>query len=112
MLTIKGNLWLENNNKQVIGKGRAQLLAEINNCGSIAQAAKNLNITYRKAWCMVKEINANSTKPVITKIVGGKYGGGAILTLHGINLLNNYNLIANAFYAFIKQSESIINYYD
>jgi molybdate transport system regulatory protein len=106
---IKGNIWITTSKKEIIGKGRAQLLNEINNCGSIAQAAKNINLSYKKAWCMVKEMNTNYKEPIIKQIVGGKNGGGTNLTHYGLELLNNYNKIQTAFKTFIDQTEAIIN---
>jgi len=49
-MEIKSKLWIEIDGKPVFGRGRSFLLEAINSHGSINQAAKEINISYRKAW--------------------------------------------------------------
>ncbi len=61
--------------------GSAQLLESIKKTGSITQAAlKSMKMSYRQAWQMIEEMNKRSDKPLVEKILGGKGGGGAIVT--------------------------------
>ena len=53
----KFKLWFEVEGKPVIGEGRADLLLEIYECGSLSKAAKKLNISYRRAHDLVNSIN-------------------------------------------------------
>ena len=99
-LSIKGNLWLEKANGLQIGKGRTLLLEKINECGSISRAAKILNISYRKAWAMVKNMNSDAGVMLVEKIAGGANGGGAKLTLEGKKIINEFNKMSNAFIKF------------
>ena len=48
-LKIKGRIWIETESGLKIGIGRARLLQQINDLGSITEAAKVLKIPYRKA---------------------------------------------------------------
>jgi len=49
-MEIRSKLWLEIDGKPVFGRGRRFLLEAIDKYGSINQAARGINISYRKAW--------------------------------------------------------------
>ena len=82
-LKIKGRIWIETESGLKIGIGRARLLEQIDELGSITEASKILEIPYRKAWGIVREINANSSKEIVIKEAGGKSGGKSSLTDYG-----------------------------
>ena len=42
-----------------------------------------MKMSYRQAWQMVEDMNSRSEKPLVEKILGGKGGGGAIVTETG-----------------------------
>ncbi len=74
----------------VIGEGRATLLSLIDNKGSISGAAEEMDMSYRYAWGIVKEIeNAVGEKVVITSR-GGENKGGSTLSETGRKLLEEY----------------------
>ncbi|MGM5629454.1 LysR family transcriptional regulator [Apibacter raozihei] len=99
-LKIEGHIWLETSAGLKIGKGRALLLEEIDKTGSIAAAARNTNIPYRKAWGMIKELNKGNTQPLVIKSVGGREGGGAVLTHEGKKILAEFKRIDQQFFLF------------
>jgi molybdate transport system regulatory protein len=47
-------LWLQQENKILLGFGRAQLLKKIGELGSLKKAAENLGMSYRAAWGRIK----------------------------------------------------------
>ena len=51
--------------------------------GSITAAAKELGMSYRRAWLLVDTMNRNFRTPVVEAAVGGTHGGGAALTTSG-----------------------------
>ncbi|MBS1234401.1 MAG: putative transcriptional regulator, ModE family, partial [Nitrospirae bacterium] len=53
-MEIRSKVWLEIEGRPVFGRGRRFLLEAIDTCGSINQAAKEINISYRKAWGYIK----------------------------------------------------------
>lgn len=73
-----------------LGPGRVQLMEGILKHGSIAKAAKDMGMSYRKAWQLVKDINAIAEKPLVEKRLGGKYGGGAAVTPAGERAIKSY----------------------
>jgi molybdate transport system regulatory protein len=87
----KTKLWLVNNeDKPIIGEGKAALLESIRKEGSLNKACKKVKISYKHAWLLLKEIEESVGEPVIIKKRGGK-SQGTFLTEKGINLLDEYN---------------------
>lgn len=95
-------------NGTFLGMGRVKLMQEIEKTGSISKAAKNLGMSYRKAWESIDAINKEAEKPLVIKTSGGKGGGGAILTEEGKKTIKSYLKIVKNTEAFIsKQLKSI-----
>lgn len=83
-----------------IGQGKADLLEAIGRSGSISAAARELGLSYRKAWLMVDEMNTCFRTPVVVAAKGGRQGGGAQLTPLGEEALADFRSIqAKAFEA-------------
>ena len=76
-----------------IGPGKAKLLEEIAEHGSIRGAAAAMGMSYRRAWLLVQELEAIMGAPVISTSTGGAKGGGARLTKLGASVLKHYRAI-------------------
>jgi molybdate transport system regulatory protein len=76
-----------------IGPGKIQLLENIRACGSISAAGRAMDMSYRRAWVLVDEINRICGRAAVERQVGGKNGGGAILTPFGLSLVARYRKI-------------------
>jgi len=76
-----------------MGQGKADLLEAIGRTGSISAAARELDMSYRKAWLLVDEMNQCFPSPVVTAIKGGLRGGGAQVTDLGQEALTRYRRI-------------------
>jgi molybdate transport system regulatory protein len=79
--------------KQVLGPGKIRLLEAIQRTGSISQAGRSLDMSYRRAWLLVDDLNRCFRETVVTKQPGGARGGGAALTAFGMKLIKNYRSI-------------------
>ena len=84
---IKSRIWIEAGDNVLLGEGRVRLLKAIDETGSLSKAAKSLQISYKKAWTLIDAVNKSSTQPVTFTSIGGKGGGGAILTEYGKKLI-------------------------
>jgi molybdate transport system regulatory protein len=73
-----------------IGPGKAALLGAIEQTGSIAAAGRRMGMSYRRAWLLVKRMNACFREPLIDAAKGGIGGGGARLTVMGSKVLALY----------------------
>jgi molybdate transport system regulatory protein len=75
------------------GPGKAELLANIRATGSIAEAAKQMGMSYMRAWTLVKSMNRGFVKPLVVTVRGGRQRGGAKLTAIGARVLLLYREI-------------------
>jgi molybdate transport system regulatory protein len=63
-----------------IGPGKADLLEAIARSGSISSAARDLGMSYRRAWLLADELGRLFKRPILSTAAGGSHGGGAELT--------------------------------
>lgn len=73
-----------------IGPGRADLLATIARTGSISAAAREMKMSYRRAWLLVEAMNTAFRRPLVETLTGGRSGGGARVTELGAEVLRRY----------------------
>ncbi|MGB0896627.1 MAG: winged helix-turn-helix domain-containing protein [Flavobacteriaceae bacterium] len=90
---IKSRIWIELDDKVLLGEGRVKLLKAIANTGSLSKAAKSLSMSYKKAWTLVDAVNKSAKEPIIITSIGGKNGGGAQLTPYGKKLITSFETI-------------------
>ena len=76
-----------------IGPGKVRLLELVAEHGSISAAGRALDMSYRRAWLLVDELNHSFAEPVISAMPGGRKGGGAVLTPFGRELVASYRAI-------------------
>lgn len=72
------------------GPGKADLLQAIERTGSISGAAREMEMSYRRAWLLVEEMNRCFASPLVTTATGGARGGGALVTDTGRDVLARY----------------------
>jgi molybdate transport system regulatory protein len=77
----------------VFGSGRRALLDGIQKYGSINRAAKEINISYRKALSYINAMEERLGIPLVERKAGGKSGGGAVLTKKAKDFLKKYALL-------------------
>jgi molybdate transport system regulatory protein len=70
-----------------VGPGKVELLALVGETGSITQAARRMEMSYMRAWTLLKTMNRCFDEPLVEAVRGGKSGGGAKLTQSGRRLL-------------------------
>jgi molybdate transport system regulatory protein len=77
----------------VFGPGKGELLARIEETGSIAAAGRAMGMSYRRAWALVEEMNAAFRTPLVLSVRGGSGGGGAALSEEGRAVLAAYRAL-------------------
>jgi molybdate transport system regulatory protein len=87
-LTVRFRVDFENDRS--IGVGKIELLEYIASTGSLSQAARDLGMSYRRAWLLVEDMKLSFDRPVVKSSAGGPNGGGAILTDFGKQLIARY----------------------
>jgi molybdate transport system regulatory protein len=76
--------------QQAVGPGKIALLEHIGSSGSLSRAARELRMSYRRAWQLLESLNSGFAKPVAATVRGGRAGGGATLTPFGRELIQVY----------------------
>ena len=76
-----------------MGPGKADLLRAIGETGSISAAARQMEMSYRRAWLLVDTMNQAFKSPVVVTLTGGKAGGGAAVTEFGKEVLQRYSAL-------------------
>ena len=79
--------------KDMIGQGKAELLDRIAANGSIAAAARDMGMSYKRAWMLIETLNCMFDAPVVTSARGGPGKGGAQLTERGRAVLAEYRKV-------------------
>ena len=73
-----------------VGPGRIELLEGIERTGSLSQAARDMGMSYRRAWLLIQNLNDSLSNPASLAIRGGHRGGGAVVTPTGRALIRIY----------------------
>ena len=76
-----------------LGPGKVMLLERIAREGSISAAGRSMNMSYKRAWELVSDINSSFEAPLVLAQTGGRSGGGAVLTERGRELIRHYRAI-------------------
>src|SRR5262249_10670646 len=76
-----------------LGPGRVDLLELIAETGSLRAAAQQMEMSYMRAWTLVKSLNSWFRAPLVEVSRGGKRGGGAQLTELGRKIISLYRRI-------------------
>jgi molybdate transport system regulatory protein len=73
-----------------VGPGKIGLLEAIRDAGSLSQGARNIGMSYRRAWLLIESLRRSFREPVTMASTGGKDGGGMLVTEFGDALIKNY----------------------
>ena len=76
-----------------LGPGKARLLGLIGERHSITEAAREMKMSYKRAWQLVDTLNGCFREPLVESITGGSHGGGSRLTRAGKQVLELYEAI-------------------
>ena len=90
MNALKIRLRIDFGEHSAVGPGKIALLERMRDTGSLSQAARELKMSYRRAWLLLESLNTSFRDPVIVTSVGGKGGGGSAITELGIALIAAY----------------------
>lgn len=100
---VSGSLWIEGNGTRFWGPGPVELLEHIEATGSINQAAKQMGMSYKKAWEIVNRLNAMTTSPLVITATGGEKGGGSSISAEAKQMITYHQLLRERFKAFLQQ---------
>ena len=89
-LKLRSSQWIvDENNNIILGKGRMEILENIEKTGSMNQAAKQMKMSYKAVWSKIKATEKNLN----TKIVHADRKNGSRLSREGKELMKKYKLL-------------------
>ncbi len=100
---IDGRLWVSKSDKSFLGKGRIELLEQIEREGSISKAAKAMKMSYKAAWDAIDAMNNLAEELLVERVTGGKGGGGTRLTPYAKELIATYKVLDEEHRRFMEQ---------
>jgi molybdate transport system regulatory protein len=80
-----------------VGPGKIALLEAIRDSGSLSQGARNMGMSYRRAWLLIESLKETFREPVTLASTGGRDGGGMQVTEFGAALIRNYRELERDF---------------
>lgn len=92
---VRFKVWVEDERGVLLSEWRADLLAAVDESGSLARAAEVVDVPYRTAWERIREMEEAIGEPLIETSSGGRDGGGSRLTPAGRDLLARFRRITD-----------------
>ena len=90
-LSIHVKVWIEDNHHElIVGMGRVAMIEAIERTGSLNQAARELNMSYRALWERLRRTEKRLGKKLLVRTTGGKEGGGSELTPLAKSIIENF----------------------
>ena len=87
-ITVRVRIYFDQ--QLAIGPGRIELLEGVQRTGSLSQAARDMGMSYRRAWLLMQSLNDSLSSPASLAARGGRRGGGATVTPMGRALIRSY----------------------
>ena len=106
---VNGSLWIEGNGTRFFGPGPVELLEHIEKTGSINQAAKQMGMSYKKAWDIVNRLNTMATAPLVITATGGEKGGGSTISEEAKQMITYHRHLRERFRKFLEQETHKLN---
>ena len=103
MAKLNVKVWIEDKGEPVFGDGRARLLREIEDRGSIHAAADALDMSYRHAWDHLHKMEERLGHPLLERHHGGVDGGGSRLTDQARQILKDFTTAREQIKAFVEK---------
>jgi molybdate transport system regulatory protein len=94
--------------ESAMGPGKADLLEAIDRAGSISAAAREMGMSYKRAWDLVDTMNRCFKQPLVATATGGSHGGGARVTEFGHDVLRRYRAIECTASAAVEQEVQVL----
>lgn len=88
-MKIAYKVWLDHHGK-AFGDGPHELLNRVHKTKSLHQAARQMGMSYSKAWRLIRTLEERLGFPLLERKVGGHSGGGSRVTPQARTLMKKY----------------------
>ncbi len=85
------------------GPGVAELLERVDTLHSLRKATAQMRMSYSKAWHIIHNAELTFGFPLLETKIGGRDGGGAVLTADARRILAGYRTLERDIGAYAKQ---------
>lgn len=107
---IKSRIWITTEDGTYLGEGRVALLKEIDRMGSISMAAKEMGMSYKKAWRLIDSMNKLGSELLVKRTAGGKGGGGTELSDAGRKAVELFTDLQKGNYEYLDDKMNKIDF--
>ena len=90
MIKAACKIWLSKNDEKAFGQGPCKILRQVEKTNSLHQAAREMGMSYNKAWRLIRLMERRLGFPLLEKQVGGLSGGGSQLTPEAKDQVERY----------------------
>ena len=87
---VRFKVWVEDERGVLLSEWRVDLLAAVEETGSLTRAAEQVDVPYRTAWERIREMEDALGERLVETASGGKDGGGSHLTEAGRDLVARF----------------------
>lgn len=94
---------LDAEGRRRFGPGVAALLEKVREHRSLRAAAESMGMAYSKAWRIVRTAEEALGCKLLDSTIGGRHGGGAVLTAEAARLLEAYQALRDEVSAFAQE---------
>lgn len=105
---IRARFWVMGKDSVYLGIGRVTLLEKIDELGSINRAAKEMSMSYKKAWKLIEDLNRMFDEPLVVKAQGGRSGGGTRLTEKGQLAIQQFRAFEKKLTLFLEAESALL----
>ncbi|MFZ4741941.1 MAG: winged helix-turn-helix domain-containing protein [Bacteroidales bacterium] len=104
-IRLNYKIWLETQDELgILGDGKWLLLKAISETGSLKLAMEKLNLSYRKTWNNLQQIEERLGFSILDTQRGGADGGKTTLTKEGEKIVKAFDNFHTEFDTFIQQA--------
>ena len=96
-------VWLELDGRYVFGHGLSEILKAVEAAGSIKEAARQLDKSYRYVWGRIKKAEASLGEALVQTQVGGQGPCRSTLTASARRLVRDYDALRQRMFAVVRQ---------
>lgn len=108
MKKIRFKCWIEDENEKFYGPGPNELLKIIQKEGSLSRAAEQMNMSYKKAWDIIRRLNAHTETPMVILKKGGSHGGGAEVTEKGLKAIEHFEMLQRQMKDLVEEQDGLL----
>ena len=102
-LEARSKIWCERGGELVLSEWRVNLLAAVDETGSLSRAAERLHVPYRTAWHKLKAIEVRLGVRLLESQSGGPGGGGSSLTPEAHELIRRFRRVGQGVSELVSQ---------